>query len=48
MELGIFLMPASDPNRPLADAIDWNIEVIERADALGYAEAWVGQHITTP
>ncbi len=41
-------MPASDPSRPLADVIDWNIEVIQRADALGYAEAWVGQHITTP
>jgi alkanesulfonate monooxygenase SsuD/methylene tetrahydromethanopterin reductase-like flavin-dependent oxidoreductase (luciferase family) len=48
MDLGIFLMPASDPNRPLAEVIDWNIEVIERADALGYTEAWVGQHITTP
>jgi alkanesulfonate monooxygenase SsuD/methylene tetrahydromethanopterin reductase-like flavin-dependent oxidoreductase (luciferase family) len=48
MELGLFFMPAAAPERPLAETIDWNVEVIRRADALGYDEAWVGQHITSP
>lgn len=48
MKLGLFLMPATLPGRPLADALDWNLEVIRRADRLGYSEAWIGQHFTTP
>ena len=48
LELGLFLMPATLPDRPLADALDWNHEVICQADRLGYSEAWVGQHFTTP
>ena len=47
MELGLFLQPATPPGRPLAEVIDWNLEVVRRADALGYDEAWVGQHITS-
>ena len=48
MKLGMFLMPATLPGRPLAEALDWNLEVIRRADAYGYHEAWIGQHFTTP
>lgn len=48
MELGLFLMPATSPERPLAETIDWNLEVLRRADAYGYDEAWVGEHITSP
>ena len=48
ISLGMFLMPASLPGRPLADALDWNHQVLCAADRLGYAEAWVGQHFTTP
>lgn len=48
MKLGLFLMPATLPGRPLAEALDWNLEVIRRADAYGYDEAWLGQHFTTP
>lgn len=47
MELGIFLQPATPPGQPLAEVIDWNLEVARRADALGYDEAWIGQHITS-
>ena len=42
MELGLFLMPATSPERPLGAALEWNLEVIRRADELGYAEAWIG------
>jgi alkanesulfonate monooxygenase SsuD/methylene tetrahydromethanopterin reductase-like flavin-dependent oxidoreductase (luciferase family) len=48
MELGLFLQPASKPQRPLADSIDWNVDVIRHADACGFDEVWVGQHITSP
>ena len=48
LELGLFLMPATLPERRLADAIDWNVDVIRAADKLGYREAWIGQHFTTP
>lgn len=48
LKLGLFLMPATLPGRSLADALDWNLEVIDRADRLGYSEAWIGQHFTTP
>lgn len=48
LSLGLFLMPASLPGRSLSDALDWNHDVLCMADQLGYAEAWVGQHFTTP
>lgn len=47
MEFGLFLQPATPPGRPLAEVIDWNLDIIRRADELGYHEAWVGQHITS-
>lgn len=48
MDLGLFLQPATPPGRPLADVLDWNVDVIREADRLGYAEVWVGQHLTSP
>ncbi|MFM8555755.1 MAG: LLM class flavin-dependent oxidoreductase [Betaproteobacteria bacterium] len=48
VSLGMFLMPASLPGRSLSDALDWNHEVLCMADQLGYSEAWIGQHFTTP
>ena len=48
MELGLFLQPATKPGRLLADTIDWNVDVIRHADACGFSEVWVGQHITSP
>lgn len=48
MHLGLFLMPAAKPGRPLSETIDWNLEMIRTADRLGYSEAWVGEHITSP
>jgi alkanesulfonate monooxygenase SsuD/methylene tetrahydromethanopterin reductase-like flavin-dependent oxidoreductase (luciferase family) len=48
LKLGLFLMPATLPGRPLAEALDWNHDVIVHADRCGYSEAWIGQHFTTP
>jgi alkanesulfonate monooxygenase SsuD/methylene tetrahydromethanopterin reductase-like flavin-dependent oxidoreductase (luciferase family) len=46
LRLGMFCMPASRPDTPLADVIDWVLEMVRTADRLGYAEAWIGQHVT--
>ncbi|OBA66060.1 alkane 1-monooxygenase [Mycolicibacterium elephantis] len=48
MELGLFLMPAHPPERSLYDATQWDLELIQLADELGYVEAWVGEHFTVP
>ncbi|MGE3993112.1 LLM class flavin-dependent oxidoreductase, partial [Pseudorhodoplanes sp.] len=47
LRLGMFLMPASRPDTPLSNVIDWYLEVIREADALGYSEMWVGTHMTS-
>lgn len=48
LKLGLFLMPATAPERMLADTLDWNLEILRRAEHYGYDEAWIGQHFTTP
>ena len=46
MKLGLFLMPSHPPERSLYDGAQWDLEVLRRADALGYTEAWIGEHFT--
>lgn len=48
LDLGLFLMPATRPGRPMAEIVDWNVDLIRHADECGYAEAWIGQHVTSP
>jgi len=47
LKLGMFLTPATNPARPMADVLDWNIDVIRKADELGYDEVWIGSHLTS-
>jgi alkanesulfonate monooxygenase SsuD/methylene tetrahydromethanopterin reductase-like flavin-dependent oxidoreductase (luciferase family) len=47
LKLGMFLTPASDPQRPMSEVIDWNIDVIRMAERYGYDEVWVGSHLTS-
>jgi alkanesulfonate monooxygenase SsuD/methylene tetrahydromethanopterin reductase-like flavin-dependent oxidoreductase (luciferase family) len=47
LNLGMFLTPASNPTRPMADIIDWNLDVIRKAEQYGYDEVWVGSHLTS-
>jgi alkanesulfonate monooxygenase SsuD/methylene tetrahydromethanopterin reductase-like flavin-dependent oxidoreductase (luciferase family) len=47
LRLGMFLTPASDPQRPMSEVIDWNIDVIRMAERYGYDEVWVGSHLTS-
>src|SRR5262245_55378481 len=47
LKLGMFLTPASNPERPMSDIIDWNIDVIRAAEQYGYDEVWIGSHLTS-
>ena len=48
MHLGAFLMPSHPPERALLDGIRWDLAQLRRLDALGFAEAWIGEHFTAP
>jgi alkanesulfonate monooxygenase SsuD/methylene tetrahydromethanopterin reductase-like flavin-dependent oxidoreductase (luciferase family) len=47
MKFGMFASPGSDPNRPLADVVDWYTRVVQKADELGYSEFWMASHTTS-
>lgn len=46
MEFGLFMMPLHPPHRPLADGYARDVDQLVVADRLGFAEAWVGEHLT--
>ena len=48
MKLGLFLMPLHYPDRPHAETYREDLELVEYADSLGYAEAWIGEHFNLP
>lgn len=47
MELGYFAMPLHPPARDWREVLEENRQAVILADRLGYAEAWIGEHITT-
>jgi alkanesulfonate monooxygenase SsuD/methylene tetrahydromethanopterin reductase-like flavin-dependent oxidoreductase (luciferase family) len=46
MELGLFVMPNHPPERSPYDGAQWDLQVLQWADELGYKEAWLGEHFT--
>ncbi len=46
MEFGLFMMPLHPPHRSFADSYDRDLDLIVKADQLGYNEAWIGEHVT--
>lgn len=46
MRFGALLMPSHPPERAIGDGQRWDLEEIARLDALGFEEAWVGEHFT--
>ncbi len=44
MRLGLFMMPIHNPARDYTDVFKEDRESILHAEALGYDEAWVGEH----
>ena len=47
MQFGLFMMPLHPPRRSYADSYDRDLDLIVKADKLGYTEAWIGEHFTT-
>ena len=46
MNFGAFLMPTHPPERSIRDGQLWDLDELERLDALGFEEAWIGEHFT--
>lgn len=47
MRLGVFSMPLHRPEKPYAQALAEDQEMVRLADRLGYAEVWIGEHFTS-
>ncbi|HKI34410.1 MAG TPA: LLM class flavin-dependent oxidoreductase [Gemmataceae bacterium] len=43
---GMFIMPFHDPAKPLGQCYDEDLELIVRAEELGFSEFWIGEHHT--
>ena len=43
---GMFIMPFHDPVKPPAQCYDEDLELIIRAEELGFCEFWIGEHHT--
>jgi alkanesulfonate monooxygenase SsuD/methylene tetrahydromethanopterin reductase-like flavin-dependent oxidoreductase (luciferase family) len=43
---GMFIMPFHDPAKPLGQCYDEDLELIVRAEGLGFSEFWIGEHHT--
>jgi alkanesulfonate monooxygenase SsuD/methylene tetrahydromethanopterin reductase-like flavin-dependent oxidoreductase (luciferase family) len=43
---GMFIMPFHNPDKPLVQCYDEDIELIVRAEELGFTEFWIGEHHT--
>src|SRR5690349_10794738 len=48
MRIGVCLNPGHHPDRATSDNAEWDLQVIRWADELGFAEAWIGEHLTVP
>jgi alkanesulfonate monooxygenase SsuD/methylene tetrahydromethanopterin reductase-like flavin-dependent oxidoreductase (luciferase family) len=46
MKLGMFMMPLHPPGRNVSETLQEDREAVLLADRLGYAEAYVGEHVT--
>ncbi|MBM3265064.1 MAG: LLM class flavin-dependent oxidoreductase [candidate division Zixibacteria bacterium] len=46
MKYGMFIMPFHDPNKPLAQCYDEDLELVVMAEEMGFSEFWIGEHHT--
>ena len=46
MEIGFFTMPLHPAGSDLTETLDSDLDQIVTLDALGYREAWIGEHFT--
>ena len=40
----MLLMPVHDPQKPLVQCYDEDLELAQRCEQLGFADFWVGEH----
>src|SRR5437773_4922394 len=43
---GMFIMPFHDPAKPRGQCYDEDLELVVRAEELGFSEFWIGEHHT--
>jgi alkanesulfonate monooxygenase SsuD/methylene tetrahydromethanopterin reductase-like flavin-dependent oxidoreductase (luciferase family) len=43
---GMFIMPYHDPAKPMGQCLDEDLELVVRAEELGFGELWIGEHHT--
>ena len=46
MRYGYFMMPVHPPGSNPAETLEMDLAQVERLDALGFEEAWIGEHFT--
>src|SRR2546430_15967357 len=46
IKYGMFIMPFHPPTKPLGQCYDEDLELIVRAEELGFSEFWIGEHHT--
>ena len=46
MKFGALLMPSHPPERWIRAGQRWDLNGLERLEALGFEEAWIGEHFT--
>jgi alkanesulfonate monooxygenase SsuD/methylene tetrahydromethanopterin reductase-like flavin-dependent oxidoreductase (luciferase family) len=46
IQYGMFIMPFHPPDKPKAQCHDEDLELIVRAEELGFSEFWIGEHHT--
>src|SRR5579864_6412326 len=46
IQYGMFIMPFHPPSKPMAQCYDEDLELIVRAEELGFSEFWIGEHHT--
>tara|TARA_B100000530_G_scaffold176601_1_gene111597 strand:+ start:2174 stop:3277 length:1104 start_codon:yes stop_codon:yes gene_type:complete len=47
LQLGMFVMPIHDPEKPMAQCFDEDIDLALKCEELGYTDFWVGEHHTS-
>ena len=47
LQFGLFLAPLHHPQQNPTRALRRDLELIVRAEELGYTEAWIGEHYST-
>ena len=48
MKFGLFMMPVPPAGTEHFDSHQWDLQYLTLCDELGFEEAWIGEHFTSP